>query len=159
MGEEGERSRRNREDKRQLSERHAPPEAALTTRPAASALQALLAQADPAAPRGDSQGMSLKDDASCGTSTFFSFGGGEGKHKWRTPRTAAKVQPPPESGAPLPDLSSGLAGIAKLVPHATNLMTLHRRDTEAGAGPHVQITLWGRLPPPDWRARRAGPHS
>lgn len=90
MGEEGERSRRNREDKRQLSERHAPPEAALTTRPAASALQALLAQADPAAPRGDSQGMSLKDDASCGTSIFFSFGGGRGNTNGGRPERRLK---------------------------------------------------------------------
>lgn len=90
MGEEGERSRRNREDKRQLSERHAPPEAALTTRPAASALQALLAQADPAAPRGDSQGMSLKDDASCGTSTFFSFGEGRGNTNGGRPERRLK---------------------------------------------------------------------
>lgn len=86
--------------------------------------------------------MSLKDDSSCGT--FIFFGGG---HKWQTPRMVAEVQPPPKSGAPHPDLSSGLAGIAKLVPHATNLTTLHRQETEAGVGFHVQITLWGRLSP------------
>lgn len=56
----GGEKQRNREDKRQLSEHHVPTtEAALTTHPATSTLQAPLAQADPAAPRDDSQGMSL----------------------------------------------------------------------------------------------------
>lgn len=78
--------------------------------------------------------------------SFFFWVGG---HKWQTPRMVVEVQPPPKSGAPHPDLSSGLAGMAKLVPRATNLMTLHRWETEAGVGFHVQITLWGRSPPPD----------
>lgn len=122
---ERERSRRNREDKRQLSEPHVPTTEASTPH----------ALPHPSTPHHRPQLPQLPlrawveqpptDASSCGVRTFFG-GGTNGRHP------AVGVLPLPLSQDPHPHLSLGLAGIAKPVRGALQHFT--ERKSRLGWG-------------------------